>query len=127
MSNRYGVVLLVAVFVTLLGGSFLRSWARRAPFSRLGRGADLRQIGGIVMSVGVVLAGLFAPHLGGKYLAILASALVLAIVGVLDDLQLVPIIFRRVVPVATAGVAVAVGIKIPITGSDIGDAVVTMA
>ena len=134
--REYLLVLLIAAAITYLTSGVFRRLALRVGALARVRDRDVHTIempylGGVAMLAGVAAAVLLAwqlPFLGRQSLvqqdsrAVLVAAVVICIVGVLDDLFELPPLAKFAGQVLAAGIAVAMGVKmlwIPLPGQTI--------
>ena len=134
--REYLLVLLVAAAVTYLASGLCRRLAFRTGALAKVRDRDVHTIempylGGLAMLIGVIAAILLAwqlPFLGRQptvqqdSFAVLVSAAVICLVGVLDDVFDLPPLPKFAGQVLAAGIAVALGVKmlwIPLPGQTV--------
>jgi UDP-GlcNAc:undecaprenyl-phosphate GlcNAc-1-phosphate transferase len=134
--REYLLVLLVAAAVTYLSSGLCRRLALRTGALAKVRDRDVHTVempyfGGVAMLAGVAAATLVAwqlPFLGAQPTlrqdsrGVLVAALVICLVGVLDDVYDLPALTKFAGQVLAAGIAVALGVKmlwIPLPGETI--------
>jgi UDP-GlcNAc:undecaprenyl-phosphate GlcNAc-1-phosphate transferase len=134
--REYLLVLLVAAAVTYLSSGLCRRLALRTGALAKVRDRDVHTVempyfGGVAMLAGVAAATLVAwqlPFLGAQPTlrqdsrGVLVAALVICLVGVLDDIYDLPALTKFAGQVLAAGIAVALGVKmlwIPLPGETI--------
>jgi UDP-GlcNAc:undecaprenyl-phosphate GlcNAc-1-phosphate transferase len=133
---EYLLVMMVAAAVTYLASGLCRRLALRLGALARVRDRDVHTVempyfGGIAMLAGVTAATVLAwrlPFLGAQTTlqqdsrGVLAAALVICVVGVLDDVYELPALTKFAGQVLAAGLAVALGVKmlwIPLPGETI--------
>lgn len=83
-------------------------------------------LGGLAIMAGAVLAQLAVTGLPGRTVVILIAAVLLGLVGALDDRKNLHPLPRLGAQLLAAAAAVAVGVRVEITGNDIVDGVATV-
>ena len=132
MGPAWAPAFLAAVSLSLLGVPFLRRLALATGFVDRPAGAHKSHVrpvpylGGVGLIAGVLLGMLLTSRLGTQGVVIALGAIVLGIVGLVDDHRSVHPRIRLLLELGTAALAVASGLRVPATGVAAVDVAITL-